>query len=167
MRRIVALAVATFAVLTLPSGCTADYRVDVANGSVAVSREFWKRMKNPEAFAVNFEARDERSGEKYKQVLTVFKAPIRDDQRAGLELFPGTWVEFMVIHPPAITLEVRVAHTRHWVLSRQTLEKRAAARVNSEAYRPFLSTEDSRTLLSVYSDEVARTRSVLNALVAR
>ena len=125
-------------------------------------------MANPEAFADNFEAREKRFGEEFNQELTVFKSSIREDQKVGLELVPGTWVEFMIVHPPAITLEVRVAHREYWVLSRQTLTSTADnSSSGAKTYRPFLSAEESRKLLSVYSDQVARTRSILDALIAR
>lgn len=122
-------------------------------------------MANEEAFAENFEAREKRSREEFNQVLTVFKSPIREDQKLGFSADPRTWVEFMVIHPPSVTLQIRVAHQGHWVMSRQTLSSRSG--VNSQEYHPFLSVEESRALSSIYSEDVARTRSILDALVAR
>jgi hypothetical protein len=152
--------------LTLSWGCSSDYRVDVANGAVEVDRSFWSAMEDPEAFASNFEARAKRQGEEHNQVLTIFKSPIRDDQRVGIELAPGTWAEFMSVNPPAVTLQLRVAHAGHWVMSRQTFAKRGAPRTTPDAPQLNHSQEEA-WLLSVYSDEVARTRSVLDALVAR
>ena len=113
MNRTAARLAALLTGLALSSGCGSGYIVDVSNGTVSVDAKFWKPMENPEAFADNFEAREKRPSEVYNQVLTVFKSPIRDDQKLGLALSPGTWCEFMSLHPPAVTLRVRVAHTGH------------------------------------------------------
>ena len=153
--------------LLIISGCFADYRVAVADGVVTVDRAFWKPMPNPEAFADNFEARETRHGDEYGQVLTVFKSAMRADQKSGIEVSSSTWVEFMVVHPPAITIQVRVSHAGHWVMSRQTMSRRSALNAGSQPNSSLLSPEDLRALLVEYSDEIARTRSILEALVAR
>lgn len=85
----------------------------------------------------------------------------------GLELVPGTLVELLIVYPPHLTLKVSVAHDKHWVLSRQTLTHKPTIRIASQNYRPFLSAEESQMPLFGYSDEVARTRSILDQLVTR
>ena len=166
MKRFLFAAISLLAGFVLLAGCGSDYSVAVTNGSVRLDKKFWKPMANEEAFAKNFEAREKRFGEEFNQVLTVFKHPIRDDQKLGFAIDSKTWVEFMVIHPPSVTLQIRVAHEGYWVMSRQTLVYRAMSGVGSEAYRPFLSAEELRALSLTYSDEVEQTRSILDALVA-
>ena len=166
MKLLVVTLLRILALSFLLSGCASDYSVTVTNGSVKLDKKFWKQMPNEEAFAQNFEAREKRSGEDFNQVLTVFKSPIRDDQKLGFGIDSNTWVEFMMIHPPSVTLQIRRAHEGYWVMSRQTLAYRPMSGVHSEAYRPFLSAEESRALSLIYSDEVARVRSILDTLVA-
>jgi hypothetical protein len=153
--------------LLIVAGCSGDYRVAVAGGTVTVDRALWKPLANPDGFADNFEARERRLGEEYSQVLTVFKAAMRNDQKAGIEVSPGTWVEFMFIYPPAVTFQVRVSHGGHWVMSRQTMSRRSATNAVPPSYIPFLPPDHPRALLGEYSAEIARTRSILDALVAR
>jgi hypothetical protein len=74
MRRIAVKTLA--AALALLSACASDNHVAVSNGTVTVDGKFWRPMENPEGFAENVEAREKRPGEVYRQVLTIFKAPI-------------------------------------------------------------------------------------------
>lgn len=147
------------------SACGGDYSVPIASGSVAVASEFWRSMQNPEPFAENFEARVKRPNEEFFQILTVYKAPMRDDQRGDVAFAPSVWVDAMVVHPPAVTLQVRVAHPGHWVLSRQTFSARPG--VDPSALGPFLKPDQARALIAIYEDEIRRTQSTLEAMVAR
>ena len=122
-------------------------------------------MQNPEPFADNFEARSKRSNEEFEQSLTVYKAPIREDQRGDVAIGDRVYADVMVVHPPAVTIQVRVTHASHWVLSRQTFGPRPG--VDPTILGPVLSAAQARALLSVYQDEVRRTQSILEALTAR
>jgi len=124
-------------------------------------------MANPEAFAENFEAKETRIAEEFPQVITVFKAPMRADQRSGVELGSGTFVEFMVVHPGAFTAQVRVDHGGYWVLSRQTFRPSSDATDSNPKLNPFPSEQEQRALLAQFGAEVDRTRSVLGALIAK
>jgi len=132
---------------------------------VSVSRQFWRSINNPEPFADNFEAREKRRNEEFAQMLTVFKAPMRTDQRGDVALARRVWVDAMVVHPPAVTIQVRVGHSSHWVLSRQTFAPRAG--VDPSALGPFIRPEQAQAIIATYRDEIDRTRNVLEALVAR
>lgn len=154
----------TGALCVLILACSGDYAVRVSDGTVSVSREFWKPMQNPEPFADNFEARSKQTGEEYEQVLTVYKSPMRADQKGDLELSPTVWIDAMVVHPPAVTIQVRVAHRGHWALSRQTFSARPG--VDAAALGPFLKPEQVRALAAVYEDQILRTRSTLESLSA-
>lgn len=72
-------------------------------------------------FIDNFNTLSKRLGEKFGQVLTVYTAPMGNDQIGDVQLSPTVSVDVMVVHDSAVTLQVRVAHPTHWVLSRQTL----------------------------------------------
>lgn len=165
MRTNVALAAVALLGGLMSLGCISSYRVNVANGSVELDRSFWSAMDNPEPFADNFEAREKRMGEQFNQVVTVFKSPIREEQKSGLELSPNTWANVLDVHSPAVTIDLRVAHAGHWVLSRQTFARRSGLPLGLGGAGS--DKRDQARLLSAYSDEVERTRSVLEALVAR
>ena len=70
-------------------------------------------MRTPEPFAVNFVAKQKAEDEMYEQVVTVFKAPMQSDDRLGVEVAKGEYVEFFVAHPritdPLVAETVRKA----------------------------------------------------------
>ncbi len=162
-RRPLHLASLVIALATVAS-CVRDYSVAVSDGTVSVARAFWRPIENPEPFAENFEARAKRVNEEFAQVLTVFKAPMREDQRGDAPLPGAAWVDAMIVHPPGVTIQVRVAHRGHWILSRQTFASRPG--VDPTALGPFLEPEQIRLLVGIYSDEISRTRSTLEAMTA-
>jgi len=145
--------------------CGGDYGVPVGNRQVKVAREFWKPMQNPEPFAHNFIARTNRLGEDDAQQLTVFKYPMRPDEQGDYAIARNVWIDAMVVMPPLVTIQVRVAHSNHWLLSRQSFVARPG--FDATEYRPFLPPGQVRAVASLYLDEIRRTQSILEAMTAR
>lgn len=144
--------------------CGGDYAVRVTDGTVRVSRDFWRTMQNPEPFADNFEARSKRPGEEFFQQLTIYKSPMRDEEQGELELSPRVSIDVFVVHPPNVTVQVRVGHRGHWALSRQTFAPRTG--ITPANLGRFLDTELAQSLARIYEDEIRRTQSILEALTA-
>lgn len=147
--------------------------VKVPGGVIRIPASDWKPMENEEAFVVNFEAKAKREGEAYPQVITVFKIPMSDPDRKGIETGrPSEYVEFFVVHPGKVTFTLRIDRGQYWLLSRQTFdgsspEVPAHVAPDVQEYQPFLSKEQNRFFLVSFDLEVKRTRFTLQQLFSR
>lgn len=146
------------------AGCdrTSTYDVSVGDTAVRLSAQDWKPMDNPEPYAENFEAQILRSGHAFPQVLTIFKLPMSEDRRIGIQISSIEFVEFFVVQPGKLTIQIRVDRGKYWVLSRETFDANKAVSVNVNDYRPVLSEEENRILWNVYQNEVDATRTLIN-----
>lgn len=144
--------------------CAGDHAVPMQGGRVVVAREFWTPLENPEPFADNFESRSSRPGQRGRQELTMFKYPMRDDQRGDMQFGPSTRESAFVVFDSVVVIDVQVAHPSHWIASRQYFEPRVE--VDQSLRGLFLQPEDARHLVRPYVDEICRTQAVLLALTA-
>ena len=158
------------------------HTIDLLGKTVRLPADRWEPMRNPASFAVNFLARQKADDEMFAQVVTVFKLPMQSDDRSGVEVAKGEYVEFFVVHPritdpliaesvrraggstqAGLTMQVRLDRGGYWILSRQTFDVSKAADCSlaegfDEPYRPFLSEDENRLLIASCDVLVKRTR---------
>ena len=87
-----------------------------------------------------------------------------EDRRLGLPISDHEFVEFLVVHPGKLTIQVRVDRGKYWVLSRETFDVNRTVSVKVDEYRPFLSEEEKKILWNTYQNEVDATRALINQL---
>lgn len=136
--------------------------INVPGKSITLSAADWKPMESPQPFAVNVEARRQMSGEAFPQVVTVFKLAMSESDKVGLKITSTEYVEFFVVHPGKLTLQIRLDKGDYWLLSRQTLEPPQSLGSTVQQYRPFLQEVENQSALQLLDAEVKKTRYQLS-----
>jgi len=111
----------------------------IGRDSIKLPKAQWAPMVNEQpTVAENFEAVDRKLGHAFAQVLTIFKLPMSDDRKVGVQISREEYVEAFVVHPGKVTIQVRVDRGRYWLLSRETFDLQAKLSVDITRYRPQL-----------------------------
>ena len=167
------------------------HTIELPGKTLRLPADEWAPLRNPGPFVVNFSAREKADYEWFPPVVTVFKSPMQSDDRLGVEVAEGEYVEFFVSDPritdplivesvrragglmtEGLTMRVRLDRGGYWIQSRVRFDVSKAADCAlaegfaeglAEPYRPFLSEDVNRTLIASCESLVKRTRFQLTS----
>ncbi len=101
----------------------ADYMFIVNGTEKSVSEDKWEFKNLPESlYSKNYIAREKREGHKFEQVVTVFLQTMSSDDKTIEDIASLGFFEAFVVHPDAITYQIRIDKGDYWVMSRETFE---------------------------------------------
>ena len=113
------------------------HTIELPGKTLRLPADEWAPMRHSEPFAVNFSAREKADYEWFPRVVTVLKSPMQSDDRLGVEVAKGEYVEFFVsdlritdllivesvrssggLVTEGLTMRVRLDRDGYWIQSR-------------------------------------------------
>jgi len=101
--------------------CSNKHEVKVQNKIIHVNTNNWKILKNDFDFSENFESKEKKKYQVFKEIITIYKKPMSSEDKKGLQIENKTFVEFINPTDDSITIQIRIDKDFYWLLSRNTI----------------------------------------------
>lgn len=156
----------TLCFLSLPlQGYTADYlEFPVPGKLIQLPEQSWSMMKDEANDAKIFGQKERGALHKYGRVVSVFLAPMSDDQKVGLKIANDEYLEILVVHEGLVTAQVKVDKGQYWIMCRETFLPKARLSADVSNRKGFLSKNAQLSLWMDYQSEISETRNLLNTV---